>query len=82
LAAARDSAIAGLGEIHPLQITDRPPPAACIEVVWVAALIGIKRWPAGQTRGRHRVQAAIVEIVRSAGVLPVSHFLFGRHRLP
>lgn len=46
----------------------------------VAALIDIKRRPASQIRGRKRVWAAVVAVVSSAGVLPVSYFLFGRRR--
>jgi hypothetical protein len=46
----------------------------------VAALIDIKRRPASQIRGRKRVWAAVVAVVSSAGVLPISYFLFGRRR--
>ena len=48
----------------------------------VAALIDIKRRPASQIRGRKRGWAAAVAFVNSAGVLPVSYFLFGRRRQP
>jgi len=48
----------------------------------VAALIDIKRRPAGQIRGRKGVWAAVVAFVNSAGVVPISYFLFGRRRLP
>jgi len=48
----------------------------------VAALIDIKRRPASQIRGQKRVWAAAVAIVNSAGVLPVSYFIFGRRRQP
>jgi len=48
----------------------------------VAALIDIKRRPAGQIRGRKGVWAAVVAFVNSAGVVPISYFIFGRRRLP
>jgi hypothetical protein len=48
----------------------------------VAALIDIKRRPASQIRGRKQVWAAAVAFVNSAGVLPISYFLFGRRRQP
>lgn len=48
----------------------------------VAALIDIKRRPASQIRGRKGLWAAVVAVVNSAGVLPVSYFLFGRRRQP
>jgi len=47
-----------------------------------AAFIDIKRRPASQIRGRKRVWAAAVAIVSSAGVLPISYFIFGRRRQP
>jgi hypothetical protein len=48
----------------------------------VAALIDIKRRPASQIRGRKRVWAAVVAVVSSAGVVPISYFVFGRRRQP
>jgi len=45
-----------------------------------AALIDIKRRPADQIRGRKRVWGALVAVVSSAGVLPISYFVFGRRR--
>jgi hypothetical protein len=48
----------------------------------VAALIDIKRRPASQIRGRKRVWAAVVALVNSAGVVPISYFVFGRRRPP
>jgi hypothetical protein len=48
----------------------------------VAALIDIKRRPANQVRGRKRVWAAAVALISSAGVLPISYFVFGRRRQP
>jgi hypothetical protein len=44
----------------------------------IAALIDIKRRPASQIRGRKWVWATAVAIVNSAGILPISYFVFGR----
>ena len=46
----------------------------------VAALIDIGRRPASQIRGPKWVWAAVVAVVSSAGVVPVSYFVFGRRR--
>jgi hypothetical protein len=46
----------------------------------VAALIDIKRRPASQIRGRKWMWASVVAVVSSAGVLPISYFVFGRRR--
>jgi hypothetical protein len=48
----------------------------------VAALIDIKRRPADQIRGRKQVWAAVVAIVNSAGIVPISYFVLGRRRQP
>jgi len=48
----------------------------------VAALIDIKRRPASQIRGRKRVWAAAMAVISSAGVVPISYFVFGRRRQP
>ena len=48
----------------------------------VAALIDIKRRPASQIRGEKRAGVAVVALVNSAGVIPVSYFLFGRRPQP
>ncbi len=48
----------------------------------VAALIDIQRRPASQIRGRKGMWAATVALVSSAGVVPVSYFVFGRRREP
>ena len=48
----------------------------------VAALIDIQRRPASQIRGRKGVWAAAVTLVSSAGVVPVSYFVFGQRREP
>ncbi len=46
----------------------------------VAALIDIKRRPASQIRGRKWIWAAVAALVSSAGVVPISYFVFGRRR--
>ena len=46
----------------------------------VAALIDIKRRPASQIRGRKWVWATVVTLVNSAGIVPISYFVFGRSR--
>ncbi len=48
----------------------------------VAALIDIQRRPASQIRGRKGMWAAAVALVSSAGVLPVSYFVWGQRREP
>ena len=47
----------------------------------VAALIDLRRRPAGQIRGSKKAWAAGVALVNSAGTLPISYFLFGRRRV-
>jgi len=57
--------------------------AAAVDVTLrVAALIDIKRRPASQIRGRKPLWAAVVAVVNSAGVIPISYFVFGRRRQP
>lgn len=53
--------------------------AAAEGLLRVAALIDIKRRPADQIRGRKWMWAAAVAAISSAGVLPVSYFILGRH---
>ncbi|HUZ38367.1 MAG TPA: hypothetical protein VMV17_18745 [Streptosporangiaceae bacterium] len=48
----------------------------------LAVLVDIKRRPASQIRGRKWVWASLVSVVSSAGILPVSYFVFGRRRPP
>jgi hypothetical protein len=48
----------------------------------VAALIDIQRRPASQIRGRKGMWAAAVILINSAGVVPVSYFVFGQRREP
>ena len=49
-------------------------------ILKLAALIDIKRRPASQIRGRKWMWASVVTIVSSAGVIPISYFLFGRRQ--
>ena len=51
-------------------------------ILKVAALIDIKRRPASQIRGPKWIWAAVVAVVSSAGVLPISYFMLGRRRDP
>jgi hypothetical protein len=47
-----------------------------------AALIDIKRRPASQIRGPKWLWAPVVTVVNSAGVVPISYFVFGRRPQP
>jgi hypothetical protein len=47
-------------------------------ILKLAALIDIKRRPASQIRGPKWLWATVVSVVGSAGLLPVSYFVFGR----
>jgi hypothetical protein len=47
-------------------------------VLKVAALIDLKRRPASQVRGPKWLWATMVTVVSSAGVAPISYFVFGR----
>jgi hypothetical protein len=49
-------------------------------ILKIAALIDIKRRPASQIRGRKWLWASVVAVVSSAGVLPISYFVFGRRQ--
>ena len=49
-------------------------------ILKLAALIDLKRRPASQVRGPKWLWATVVTVVGSAGVLPVSYFLFGRRQ--
>jgi hypothetical protein len=46
-------------------------------ILKVAALIDIRRRPASQIRGPKWIWAAVVAVVGSAGVLPISYFALG-----
>jgi hypothetical protein len=47
-------------------------------VLKLAALIDLKRRPASQVRGPKWLWATVLAVVSSAGVVPVSYFVFGR----
>lgn len=47
-----------------------------------AALIDIKRRPASEIRGPKWLWAPVVTVVNSAGVVPISYFVFGRRPQP
>ena len=52
--------------------------AAAEGLLRIAALIDIKRRPASQIRGRKWLWASVVAVVSSAGLIPISYFVFGR----
>jgi hypothetical protein len=55
--------------------------AAAVEgILKIAALIDLKRRPARQIRGPKWLWAAVVTVVSSAGVVPISYFVFGRRQ--
>jgi hypothetical protein len=47
-------------------------------ILKVAALTDIKRRPASQIRGPKWLWATVLAVVSSAGIVPVSYFVFGR----
>jgi hypothetical protein len=49
-------------------------------ILKVAALIDIKGRPASQIRGPKWVWVAVVTVTGSAGVVPISYFVFGRRQ--
>jgi hypothetical protein len=49
-------------------------------ILKLAALIDLKRRPANQVRGPKWVWATVVTVVSSAGVVPISYFVFGRRQ--
>ncbi len=49
-------------------------------ILRLAALIDIRRRPASQIRGPKWLWAAVVAVVSSAGVVPLSYFVLGRRR--
>lgn len=51
-------------------------------ILKLAALIDLKRRPASQVRGPKWLWATVLAIVSSAGVVPISYFVFGRRQLP
>jgi hypothetical protein len=54
--------------------------AAAEGILKAAALVDIKRRPASQIRGPKWMWAAALAVVGSAGVLPISYFVFGRQQ--
>jgi hypothetical protein len=51
-------------------------------ILKVAALLDLKRRPASQIRGPKWLWATVVTVVSSAGVVPISYFVFGRRQPP
>ena len=51
-------------------------------ILKLAALIDLKRQPASQVRGPKWLWATALAIVSSAGVVPLSYFVFGRRQPP
>ena len=49
-------------------------------ILKLAALIDLKRRPASQVRGPKWLWATVLTIVSSAGLAPLSYFVFGRRR--
>jgi hypothetical protein len=52
--------------------------AVAESIIKGAALIDIKRRPANQIRGPKWLWAPVIVVVNSAGLVPISYFLFGR----
>jgi hypothetical protein len=49
-------------------------------ILKLAALIDLKRRPASQVRGPKWLWATVLAVVSSAGVVPISYFVFGRRQ--
>jgi hypothetical protein len=49
-------------------------------ILKLAALVDIRRRPASQIRGPKWLWATVVAFVSSAGVVPISYFVFGRRQ--
>ena len=49
-------------------------------ILKLVALIDLKRRPASQIRGPKWLWATAVAVISSAGVLPISYFVFGRRQ--
>jgi hypothetical protein len=49
-------------------------------ILKVAALVDIKGRPASQLRGPKWMWASVVAVAASAGVVPISYFVFGRRQ--
>jgi hypothetical protein len=56
--------------------------AAAETILKASALIDIKRRPASQIRGPKWLWAPVVTLVNSAGLVPISYFVFGRRPGP
>jgi hypothetical protein len=56
--------------------------AVADSILKAAALVDIKRRPASEIRGPKWVWAPVVTVVNSAGVVPISYFVFGRRPQP
>jgi hypothetical protein len=54
--------------------------AVAESILKAAALIDIKRRPASQIRGPKWLWAPVVAVVNSAGMVPISYFVFGRRQ--
>jgi hypothetical protein len=52
--------------------------AVAESILKAAALVDIKRRPASQIRGPKWLWGPVVAVVNSAGVVPISYFVFGR----
>ena len=52
--------------------------AVAESIIKGAALIDIKRRPASQIRGPKWLWVPVIIVVNSAGLVPMSYFLFGR----
>lgn len=49
-------------------------------ILKLAALVDLKRRPADQVRGPKWLWATVLAVVSSAGVVPISYFIFGRRQ--
>jgi len=54
--------------------------AVAESILKAAALIDIKRRPASQIRGPKWLWVPVVAVVNSAGIVPISYFVFGRRQ--
>ena len=54
--------------------------AVAESILKLAALIDLKRRPAGQIRGPKWLWATAAAVISSAGVVPISYFVFGRQQ--
>jgi hypothetical protein len=48
----------------------------------IAALIDLKRRPAGEIRGSKRKWAAAIVLLNSLGAVPIAYFSYGRRAAP